>query len=56
MKKKKFLSPLILQEVRISTENNFLASVVENLAPVESTGQQVAEHDFSQETFNHNWE
>ncbi|MBR6001402.1 MAG: hypothetical protein IK045_00880 [Bacteroidales bacterium] len=56
MKKKQFSSPLILQEVRICAENSFLASVVDNLAPIESTGQEVVEHDFSQETFNHNWE
>ena len=58
MKKKfQFFSPRILQEVRLSAESNFLASVVDNLAPVESSGQEVKEYNFADETqFNHTWE
>ena len=58
MKKRvQFSSPRILQEVRISAESNFLASVVENMTPVESTGQEVQEYNFADETqFNHTWE
>ena len=58
MKKKvQFSSPAILQEVNLSVESNFLASVVDNMAPVESSGQEVKEYNFADETqFNHNWE
>ena len=57
-KKSQFFSPRILQEVRLSAESNFLASVVDNLAPVESSGQEVKEYNFADDNnqFNHNWE
>ena len=50
--------PEILQEIRTETEKAFLlASVVDNLAPVESTGQEVKEYNFADKTsFNHEWE
>ena len=50
--------PEILQEIRTETEKAFLlASVVDNLAPVESTGQEVKEYNFADNTsFNHEWE
>lgn len=55
---KSYERPEVLREVRTETECAFLlASVVDNLGPVESTGQQVEEYDFSTEqSFNHNWE
>ena len=50
--------PKILQEVCVRVENAFLlGSVVDNLAPVESTGQEVKEYNFADDTqFNHTWE
>lgn len=50
--------PKILQEVCVQVENAFLlGSVVDNLAPVESTGQEVKEYNFADDTqFNHTWE
>ena len=55
--RKTFTSPCIMQEVRLHTESSFLASVVDSIAAVESTGQEVREYDFSDDTsFNHNWE
>ena len=50
--------PKILQEVGVQVESAFLlGSVVDNLAPVESTGQEVKEYNFADDTqFNHTWE
>ncbi len=50
--------PKILQEVGVQVESAFLlGSVVDNLAPVESTGQEVKEYNFADNTsFNHEWE
>lgn len=50
--------PEILQEVGVQVESAFLlGSVVDNLAPVESTGQEVKEYNFADENqFNHTWE
>ena len=55
---KSYERPEVIREVRTETECAFLlGSVVDNLAPVESTGQMVQEYDFSAEqSFNHNWE
>ncbi|MBR6053768.1 MAG: hypothetical protein IKP46_00345 [Bacteroidales bacterium] len=58
MKKRvQFSSPRILQEVKISAEISFLASVVDQIQPIESIGQEVKEYNFADETqFNHEWE
>ena len=50
--------PEVLREVRTETESAFLlGSVVDNLAPVESTGQEVKEYNFADtDSFNHTWE
>ncbi len=50
--------PKILQKVGVQVESAFLlGSVVDNLAPVESTGQEVKEYNFADDTqFNHTWE
>ena len=57
MRKLPFSSPAILQEVRLSVESSFLASIVDDIATVESAGQEVKEYNFADETtFNHTWE
>ena len=50
--------PEVLREVRTEIECAFLlGSIVDNVGVVESTGQEVKEYDFSNETqFNHTWE
>ena len=56
----KFLyrEPRVLREVRTETESAFLlGSIVDNVGSVESTGQEVKEYNFADETqFNHTWE
>lgn len=53
-----YKSPLVLREVGVETETSFLlGSIVDNVGTVESTGQEVKEYDFADETqFNHTWE
>ena len=55
---KNYIRPGIVREVRCECETAFLTgSVVDSIAAVESTGQEVKEYDFSDDTsFNHNWE
>ena len=55
---KQYKCPIVLREVGVETETSFLlGSIVDNVGVVESTGQEVKEYDFSEETqFNHTWE
>jgi hypothetical protein len=55
---KQYKSPLVLREVGVETETSFLlGSIVDNVGAVESTGQEVTEYNFSDNTqFNHTWE
>lgn len=54
--KKQFTRPAILQELSLLPETPILAgSVVDNVT-VYSTGQEVENHDFSGDVFNHEWE
>ena len=55
---KQYKRPIVLREVGVETETSFLlGSIVDNVGVVESTGQEVKEYDFSEETqFNHTWE
>ena len=50
--------PEVLREVRTEAECAFLlGSIVDNVGSVESTGQEVKEYDFADQTqFNHTWE
>ena len=50
--------PEVLREVRTEAECAFLlGSIVDNIGTVESTGQEVKEYDFADQTqFNHTWE
>lgn len=53
--KKRFESPRVLSELMLQTEGFFLASVVDTEITLESTGQKVENHDFSESEFNHEW-
>ena len=50
--------PEVLREVRTEVESAFLlGSIVDNIGTVESTGQEVKEYNFADQTqFNHTWE
>ncbi len=60
MRKSKYISPAVVRSVAIETDTEILAgSVVDvfNEGGVQSTGQEVQEMDFSNETaFSHDWE
>ena len=54
--KQKFESPRVMGELRLEPEGVLLVSIVDTKVTVETTGQKVENHDFSGETFNHEWE
>lgn len=56
--KKYYHRPCVLREAGVDVEASFLlGSIVDNVGTVESTGQEVKEYDFADETqFNHTWE
>ena len=54
--KKQFVKPAILQEVTLLPESPILAGSVVDNTTIVSTGQEVKTHDFSDASFNHNWE
>ena len=56
MKKKDYKKPEVLRIVRLSMNGKVLAGSVVNDAEVKSMGQEVIEYDFSDDSFNHDWE
>jgi hypothetical protein len=55
--KNNYPRPCVLREVGLIVETSFLLSVVDNMAPIESSGQEVKEYNFADDTqFNHTWE
>ena len=54
--KKQFTRPAILQELSLLPDTPILAGSVVDNTTVYSTGQDVVNHDFSDEDFNHEWE
>ena len=57
--RKDYVTPLVLQSVRLQWERAFLDSVVQRIDPVETAGQKIEEvYDYSQQssTLNHTWE
>ena len=55
--KQKFVPPVILREYCLFPEEPVLAeSLVDRETMVKSKGQKVENHDFSEDTFNHEWE
>ena len=55
-KKKQFVKPEILREITLLPECPILAGSVVDNTTIVSTGQEVQTHDFSDASFNHNWE
>ena len=54
--KKQFVKPEILREITLLPECPILAGSVVDNTTIVSTGQEVQTHDFSDSSFNHNWE
>ena len=54
--KKQFTRPAVLQELSLLPDSPILAGSVVDNTTIVSTGQEVEQHDFSGEDFNHNWE
>ena len=54
--KKQFTRPAVLQELSLLPDMPILAGSVVDNTTVYSTGQDVVNHDFSDEDFNHEWE
>ena len=53
----KYEAPLVLKTVRVCLEKNLLeGSVVNKKNKIETAGQQVEKHDFSDSGFNTTWE
>ena len=55
-KKKQFIRPEILLELNLQGDKPILEGSVADDVTIVSTGQAVENHDFSGETFNHQWE
>ena len=54
---KNYRPPMILQEVSVQLERDFLENSLVDKAVIQSMGQDVENHDFGDETmFNHQWE
>lgn len=51
-----YQSPRVLLEVSICVEKAFLKASLVDTAVVTSVGQEVEEHDFTTDEFNHQWE
>ena len=56
MKKEHYTPPRVQKKVRILLERNFLGTISPQ-TNAQTSGQEVVEYDFSQETdvFNHRW-
>ena len=52
----KYQASRVLQEVSIRVEIAFLKASLVDTAVVTSVGQEVEEHDFTTDEFNHQWE
>ena len=54
---KKYISPSIIREVSIALETDLLAgSTVNKSSEVKTTGQEIVTMDFSQPSFNQEWD
>lgn len=56
MERKKYITPRIKKVVILAEGYDILAGSVVDKADVTSTGQEVIDLDFSDDSFNHNWE
>ncbi len=54
---KRYVSPAVLKEVSVALETNLLAaSTVQSKSEVKTVGQEVVTMDFTQSSFNQEWE
>ena len=56
MKRNNYQAPRVIQEVSVFVEREFLKASLVDTAVVMSVGQEVEEHDFTTDEFNHQWE
>jgi len=54
---KRYIAPSIIREVSVALETNLLGgSTVNKSSEVKTTGQEVVTMDFSQSSFNQEWD
>lgn len=54
---KRYVAPAVLKEVSVALETNLLAaSTVQSKSEVKTVGQEVVTMDFTQSSFNQEWE
>ena len=53
---RKYIAPVVLRKVSISLETNLLASTVQAKSEVKTMGQEVVTMDFTQSSFNQEWD
>lgn len=54
---KRYIAPVVLKKVSIALETNLLAdSTVKKSSDVKTVGQEVVTMDFSQTSFNQDWD
>lgn len=56
MKKKKYTAPAILRDKTVFVEESILVGSFADKTSIESKGQDVVQYDFSDDSFNHEWE
>ncbi len=54
---KRYLAPSVIKQVSVELETNLLgASTIQTNSEVKTTGQEVVTMDFSQSSFNQDWD
>ena len=54
---KRYLAPRMIKQVSVELETNLLgASTIQTNSEVKTTGQEVVTMDFSQSSFNQDWD
>ena len=53
---KRYVAPAVLRKVSVALETNLLASTVQAKSEVKTMGQEVVTMDFTQSSFNQEWD
>ena len=54
---KRYLAPSVIKQVSVELETNLLgASTIQSNSEVKTTGQEIVTMDFSQSSFNQDWD
>ncbi len=54
---KRYLAPSVIKQVSVELETNLLgASTIQTNSEVKTTGQEIVTMDFSQSSFNQDWD